>query len=146
MSVQLGWQESPQQLEGHDGSEAPDDMRSTMVNREGVARPAGHPELCVAMVGGGAEAADGNTEHRRHLVLRQPQLQGGIVADEADNRGGGVVPTLIGRECWHCAPDIYGCAGDAKFLHGLPAGGVHHVLVSGVHLATREADLPTVTG
>ena len=40
-----------------------------MVDRKGVAWPGVHPELCVAMVGGGAQAADGNCEHGGHLPV-----------------------------------------------------------------------------
>ena len=146
MTVQLGWKESPEKLEGDDGSEAPDNMRSTMVDRERVAWPGGHPELCVAMVGGGAQAADGDAEHRRHFCFRQSQLQGGIVTDESYHWCGGVVPPLVGRQCRHLAPYIYCCGGDAKLLHGLPAGSVHQIPVTWVHLSSRKADLATVAG
>jgi len=42
-----------------------------VVDREGVARLAVHSELRVAMVGGGAEVIEGNSEHRRHFCVRQ---------------------------------------------------------------------------
>ena len=60
-------------MKSHDSSESPDNMGATIVDREGVAWPGGHLELCVAMGGGGAEGAEWDTKHRGHLCFRQSE-------------------------------------------------------------------------